>query len=119
MSAPDDSYRTAPASELVEQQLINFDQEIYLNVKRFRVLRKQVIVARRADEIAEKRYNLTKERYLQGQIEVLDLNFATEERDKATRSFISSLRSFWSAYYTLRRLTLYDFEHNMTLVAEY
>ncbi|WP_161891063.1 TolC family protein [Pontibacter russatus] len=115
---------TATANETlvkgnVEQQRINFDQEIYLNVKRFRVLRKQVIGARRADEIAEKRYNLTKERYLQGQIEVLDLNFATEERDKATRSFISSLRSFWSAYYTLRRLTLYDFEHNMTLVAEY
>ena len=115
---------TATANETlvkgnVEQQRINFDQEIYLNVQRFRVLRKQVIGARRADEIAEKRYNLTKERYLQGQLGILDLNFATEERDKATRSFISALRSFWSAHYTLRRLTLYDFEHNMTLIADY
>lgn len=102
----------------VELQKINFDQEIYLNVKRFRVLRKQVIGARRADEIAEKRFSITKDRYLSGKLGVLDLNVATEERDKATRSFISSLRSFWSAYYTLRRLTLYDFETMQSLVAE-
>ncbi|MHA6246958.1 TolC family protein [Pontibacter sp. CAU 1760] len=100
----------------IEQQKINFDQEIYLNVKRFRVLRQQVISARRADEIAEKRFNLTKDRYLSGKLGILDLNVATEERDKATRSFISSLRSFWLAYYQLRRLTLYDFEQNLSLV---
>ena len=40
----------------VEQQRINFDQDIYLNVKRFKVLRNQMIVAKRTDEIAEKRY---------------------------------------------------------------
>jgi outer membrane protein TolC len=104
--------------ENIEQQKINFDQEIYLNVKRFRVLRQQVIGARRADEIAEKRFNITKDRYLRGKLGILDLNVATEERDKATRSFISSLRSFWSAYYMLRRLTLYDFEAGQSLVAE-
>ncbi len=103
----------------IEQQKINFDQEIYLNVKRFRVLRQQVIGARRADEIAEKRFNITKDRYLSGHLGILDLNVATEERDKASRSFISSLRSFWSAYYTLRRLTLYDFETKQTLVTEF
>lgn len=71
--------------------------------------------AKRADEIAEKRYMITKSRYLDGKIGVLDLNVATEERDKATRSYISSLRNFWVAYYTLRSLTLYDFETNQPL----
>lgn len=102
----------------VEQQRINFDQEIYLNVKRFKVLRKQMIGAKRADEIAEKRYNITKSRYISGKIDILGLNVATEERDSATRSYISSLWSFWSAYYTLRRLTLYDFERNMPLILD-
>ncbi|MFD2999336.1 TolC family protein [Pontibacter toksunensis] len=102
----------------IEQQRINFDQEIYLNVKRFRVLRKQMIGAKRANEIAEKRYSLTRARYLKGQLSLLDLNVATEERDKATRSYISSLESFWEAYYRIRRLTLYDFERNESLLAE-
>ncbi|KAA5548672.1 TolC family protein [Adhaeribacter rhizoryzae] len=102
----------------VEQQRINFDQDIYLNVKRFKVLRNQMAVAKRTDEIAEKRYNLTKDRYLDGQISILDLNVATEERDKATRSYISALRSFWSAYYNLRHITLYDFELNKPIISE-
>jgi outer membrane protein TolC len=94
----------------IEQQKVNFDQDIYLNVKRFKVLRSQMVVAKRTDEVAERRYTITRDRYLKGQIGILDLNIATEERDKATRSYISALRSFWYAYHYLRRLTLYDFE---------
>jgi len=99
----------------IEQQKINFDQDIYLAVKRFKVLRSQMEVAKRTDEIAERRYSLTKERYLIDRIGILDLNVATEERDKATRSYISSLSSFWSAYYSLRQSTLYDFELNQPI----
>lgn len=102
----------------VEQQRINFDQDIYLNVKRFKVLRNQMIVAKRTDEIAEKRYTLTQERYMNGQIGILDLNVATEERDKATRNYVSALRSFWMAYYNLRHITLYDFELNTPIIAD-
>lgn len=102
----------------VEQQKVNFDQEIYLNVKRFKVLRKQMLGAKRADEIAEKRYTITRSRYLDGKISILDLNVATEERDKATRRYISSLWDFWASYYNLRRLTLYDFELNQPLLPE-
>ena len=104
--------------ENVAQQKENFDQEIYLHVKRFKVLRKQMVGAKRADEIAEKRYVLTRTRYLKGQLSILDLNVATQERDQATRSYISALEDLWSAYYRLRRLTLYDFERNESLLAE-
>ncbi|WP_347159862.1 TolC family protein [Pontibacter chitinilyticus] len=100
----------------VEQERENFDQEIYLNVKRFEVLRKQMIGAKRADEIADRRYSITKHRYLEGDISLLDLNIATEERDKATLSYNSSLRDFWLAYYKIRRLTLYDFETDQSLL---
>lgn len=100
----------------VEQQRINFDQDIYLNIKRFKVLRSQMAVAKRTDEVAERRYNITRERYLQGQIGILDLNIATEERDKATRSYIAALRNFWRAYHNLRRMTLYDFELDRPII---
>ncbi|WP_299823751.1 TolC family protein [uncultured Pontibacter sp.] len=102
----------------IELQKINFEQEIYLHVKRFKILRKQMEGAKRADEIAEKRYLITRKRYLDGKIGILDLNIATEERDKASRSYISALRNFWHAYYTLRGLTLYDFENNMPILVE-
>jgi outer membrane protein TolC len=100
----------------IELQKNSFEQEVYLQVKRFRVLRKQMEGAMRADEIAERRYRLTLARYLDGKIGIIDLNIATEERDKASRSYVTSLRNFWVAHYTLRSLTLYDFENNLPLV---
>lgn len=100
----------------IEQQRINFDQDIYLNIKKFKVLRSQMAVAKRTDEVAERRYTITRDRYLKGQISLLDLNVATEERDKATRSYISALRSFWWAYHYLRRITLYDFELKQPII---
>jgi outer membrane protein TolC len=66
--------------------------------------------------VAERRYNITRDRYLSGQIGILDLNIATEERDKATRSYISALRNFWGAYHQLRRITLYDFELKQAII---
>ena len=35
---------------------------------------------------------------------------ALTQKDEAKRTYIASLRNFWTAYYNLRRLTLYDFE---------
>ncbi|MBC5994477.1 TolC family protein [Pontibacter cellulosilyticus] len=99
----------------IELQQNSFEQEVYLQVKRFKVLRKQMEGAKRADEIAKKRYQITLSRYLDNKIGLIDLNIATEERDKASRSYVTSLRNFWVAYYTLRSLTLYDFETNQPL----
>ena len=98
-----------------ELQKNSFEQEVYLHVKRFKVLRKQMEGARRADEIAERRYQVTLARYLDGKIGLIDLNIANEERDKASRSYVSALRNFWVAYFTLRSLTLYDFETGLPL----
>lgn len=102
----------------VEQQKINFDQDIYLHIRKFKVLRGQMAVAKRTDEVAEKRYTITRERYLKGEISLLDLNVATQERDKATRNYISALRSFWWYYHYLRRITLYDFELKQPIIQD-
>jgi outer membrane protein TolC len=102
----------------VEQQKANFDQDIYLNIRKFKVLRNQMAVAKRTDEVAERRYTITRERYMKGQISLLDLNVATEERDKATRNYISALRSFWWNYHYLRRITLYDFELKQPIIQD-
>lgn len=102
----------------IEQEQINFDQEIYVSVKQFKMLRNQLIIAEKAVEVGIKRFEITKSRYLIGKIGILDLNIAAQERDLARRNYVSSLRSFWDAYYNLRLLTLYDFEQNSVLLQE-
>lgn len=113
--------RTAKANEdlensLVQQQQINFEQEVYLQAKQFDLVRQQVVFARKSDEIGSLRYGITKDRYQIGKITITDLTIAQQEKDAARIGYITALQNFWQAYYQLRRLTLYDFEKKQVLM---
>lgn len=96
----------------VQQDEINFEQEIYLQVARFNQQAQQLETAAKADTIAQKRYEVTKARYLTGKISITDLNIAQAERDRARVDYLSALRTYWVSYFTVRSLTLYDFIRN-------
>lgn len=93
----------------VQQDETNFEQEIYLQVMRFNLQGQQLKTAARADTIAQKRYEVSKARYLTGKISITDLNIAQSEKDRARVDYLNALRTFWVSYYTVRSLTLYDF----------
>jgi len=80
------------------------------------LIRTQVELAKRAFDVSEKRLAITRKRYLIGKIEIVELNLALREQDAGRRSYYSALRAFWTAYFELRRLTLYDFEKDKPLV---
>lgn len=99
----------------VAQDEINFDQQILTLVRQFEVLRQRLEVSRKADEIGDRKYNISKNRYLIGKISITDLNLALQDKDRAKSDYIAALRDFWTAYYEIRMLTLYDFEQNQSL----
>jgi outer membrane protein len=100
---------------IVSQDELNFDQEVYTQVKQFEMLREQLKVTRKSEEIAQKRYDISKNRYMIGKIGITDLYIALTDKDKAKVSYVQSLRNFWNSYYSVRKLTLYDFETNSTI----
>jgi outer membrane protein TolC len=79
----------------------------------------QVMLSAKADTISQSRYNVTKERFLIGKIDVLDLNVAQTERDAAKQKYINTLNNFWQFYYNMRKLTLYDFEKGQPLTMDF
>lgn len=93
----------------IEQSKVDFEQEILLQVMQFNLQDDQVHIAAKADTIAQNRYEVTKQRFLIGKIDVLDLNDSQTSKDKANTQYISALLNYWSFYYNLRILTLYDF----------
>ncbi len=93
----------------VEQAMLDFEQEIFLRVMEFNMLDSQLEIARKADIIAEKRYEVTRQRFLIGRIDIIDLNLALEEKDRAKQRYLSALRNYWRGFYEMRLLTLYDF----------
>jgi outer membrane protein TolC len=96
----------------VEQDKQEFEQEIYLHTLNWQNQRNFLDTAEKAQEIAIRRYNITKKRFILGKITITDLNLALQEKDRSVLQYLNSLEKFWTDYYTLRRLTLFDFIKN-------
>ena len=103
----------------VNQTLVDFEQEVFLRVMEFNMLKSQLEIAQKADVIAEKRYAVSKERFLIGRIDIIELNIALEEKDRSKQRYLTALRTFWRGFYEMRRLTLYDFLNDRPLEVDY
>jgi outer membrane protein TolC len=89
-------------------------RDVLVEDARFSVLQLQqaqrnVLLAAKSDTVAAKQFEVAKNRYIIGKIAILDLYNAQTEKDAAVIARVQSLRSYWTAYYHLRRVTLYDF----------
>jgi outer membrane protein TolC len=102
----------------IKQEQQAFEQEIYLHILNWSSKRDFLATSEKAKAIAIKRYQITKERYILGKITITDLNLAQQEKDKAELEYLNSLQNFWTDYYTLRKLTLYDFINDKKIEAE-
>ncbi len=102
----------------VRQAKIDFEQNIFMEVMEFNMQEDQVKIAAKADTIAQKGYDVTKQRFLIGKVDVIKLNSARNSVDDAKRNYIESIQNYWESYYTIRQLTLHDFKEDKTLVHE-
>jgi outer membrane protein len=96
----------------VERDKQNFKQQIVTQVSLFNMMREQLAYTAEADSIASEKYKIARDRYVLGDLSITDLSIAFTENDQAKRDYVQSLRDFWSAYYELRYLSLFDFEKN-------
>lgn len=102
----------------IRQEEIAFEREVLIKAQQFSLLRDQVALAARSLEVAQKRQDMTRNRYYIGKIGITELNIAVSEQDAARRAYAGALQNYWLAYYELRFLTLYDFERNEPLLRE-
>jgi len=100
----------------IEQENINFERNILLKIRQSDIIRSQLAIAERTNEVAEKRYEITQKRYTVGKVDVTELNVALNEQISARQNHTQALRDFWAAHYELQRLTLYDFKKGESLV---
>jgi len=103
----------------VQQQKIDFDQGIYLDVMQFNMQSGQLALAAKKDTISQTRYDITKQKFLIGKVDVLKLNDALNSKDAAIINYMQALRTYWNYYYNVRKTTLFDFERNQALEQNY
>ncbi len=102
----------------VEQRRHDFEQEVLFQVASLNLLRRQVAVAAKSDTIAQRRFDVAKARYLIGKIDIPNLFLAQSEKDNAWRANVQTMWDYWSTYFRVRRLTLFDFRVGRPLVDE-
>jgi outer membrane protein TolC len=103
----------------IQQSLTDFEQNIFLKVMEFNLQETQLQLTAKADTIAQNRYNVTKERFLIGKIDVIELNIAQTERDNARSKYISAMRNYWQFYYEMRKLTQFNFIEDKPIEVEF
>lgn len=111
------------AADVVKAQVAQAENDkrisLYTAVGQFNNQRQLCDVSRRAAAIALERYDLVMDKFRSGTASVTDLNTARTESDNATQKYVRDIASFWSYYYTLRKLTLYDFLSGDDLEVDY
>ena len=101
----------------VEQENIDAEQNVFLRVMEFNMQKDQLYIAAKSDTVAQKRYDVTRKRYMIGQpINILDLNDAQIANDNEKKGYYSALQLYWRNYFELRKMTLYDFMDNKMLI---
>ncbi len=73
-------------------------------------------IAAKSDTIAQRRFEVAKDRYVIGKIDIPILFIAQSEKDNARRANIQTLWDYWSTYFRVRRLTLCVIETGASLV---
>lgn len=103
----------------VQQQKIDFEQQVYLDIMQFNMQDDQLRLAAKTDTISRTRYDITKQKFMIGKIDVLKLNDALAQKDRAIANYMSALRTYWSSFYNVRKTTLWDFEKKVPLEQNY
>src|SRR5262245_54807799 len=69
---------------------------------------RNVALSAKADTVAQKRFEVAYNRYVIGRIGIDNLYIAQNEKDQAVNQYLQGLRAYWTAYYRLRQVTLFD-----------
>lgn len=107
------------AQAQIEQDRKDFETQIIKTVRQFNLQPNALRIAQIQDQKAEKRSEVARNSYLAGKSSILDLNSAINDKDNAKRDYINAIYNYWSLYYALRMITLYDFEQNLPITEDY
>ncbi|HXC26073.1 MAG TPA: TolC family protein [Gemmatimonadaceae bacterium] len=111
-AAKADAEGTAMRDSMQRVQLVENARGAVLQLQQ---AQRNIGLAAKADTIATKEFDVAHRRYIVGKITNTDLYAAQAERDAAVTAYMQALRNYWTAYYNLRHVTLYNFAKKQPL----
>jgi outer membrane protein TolC len=102
-----------------KQEEIALEQDVINTVQDFSVQQEVIKSAEEATKIADLAYHATKERFLIGENDISALTLSLNRQTEARRNYIEALKNYWLGYYKIRKLTLFDFEKQTSLLVSF
>ena len=110
------------SKELVLQQVaqdeINFNNDILQVINRWEQIQQEISLQAEIQDVSLERFEISRQRYILGDISITDLTIAQREKDQAQRTYLDTLQSYWITYYQIRKLTVYDFLQNNPIIIQ-
>ena len=102
----------------IEQERLDSKRLINNTVNQYNIQSTLLLVVKKTMELSQKRYEMSKERYMNGKIGFSDYSLAQNEKDRSQIDYIQVLENNWIKYYEIRKLTLFDFIENKQIEVE-
>jgi len=108
--------RNLEAAHITAQQTDqSFRQGVISAVTEFQFRKEQISLAFEAKDISNQALDKAKKLFQIGKADIATVNNAISKQMEAESNYISMLSSYWVCYYTIRKLTLFDFEYGKTI----
>jgi outer membrane protein TolC len=101
-----DDHRVAANSKARRATLV---EDARFSALQLQQAQRNVLLAAKADTVSAKQFEVARNRYTVGKVSNTDLYNAQNDKDASVLAHVQALRNYWTAYYHLRRVTLYDF----------
>lgn len=102
-----------------KQEEIALEQDVVNTVQDFSIQQEVIKSAEEATNIADLAYQATKERFIIGENDISALTLSLNRQTEARRNYIEALKNYWLSYYKIRKLTLFDFEKQASLLLSF
>jgi outer membrane protein TolC len=97
------------------QEELSLEEDLIMTVGDFNVQQKLILSAEEALDLSQMAYAETKQRFIIGKADINSLTLSLSRQQEAERNYIKALRNYRLSYYKIRKLTLHDFELNVSL----
>jgi outer membrane protein TolC len=102
-----------------KQKEIALQQDVVNTVQDFIIQQDVIKSAETATSIADLAYQATRERFIIGENDISALTLSLNRQTEAKRNYIEAIKNYWLSYYKIRKLTLFDFEKNTSLLLKF
>lgn len=99
----------------IRQDRQNFERELKRTIAQFVIHAGKVKISQQTYEIAIQRAEMERLQYTLSKINFTEYRDAVTQKNDCLNTYIEDLKQYWMLYYTIRRITLYDFSTNKRL----